>query len=109
MAQRAPTQPEGYNPDYLLDTLIRHTGLRSDAALARMLEVSPSAISKIRNRRTPVGAKLLIRMHDVSGLTIRKLRDLMGDRRAKLRFSDAEGKPKPVKRDDEQSQLGFLH
>jgi len=43
---------------------------------------------------TPVGAAMLIRMHEVSDLTIRDLRYLMGDRRQKFRISDAQGKPK---------------
>jgi hypothetical protein len=43
----------------------------------------------------PVGASLLIRMHEVTGMSIRELRDLMGDRRTKYRLSDAQGRPKP--------------
>jgi hypothetical protein len=34
-------------------------------------------------------------MHEVSDMSIRDLRDLMGDRRTKYRLSDAQGKPKP--------------
>lgn len=83
-----------YDPDRLLDTLIQQLGLKNDAALARALEVAPPVISKIRHRRLPVGASLLIRMHEVSDLTIRDLRYLMGDRRQKFRLSDAQGKPK---------------
>jgi hypothetical protein len=41
-----------------------------------------------------VGASLLIRMHEVSNLTIRELRVLMGDRREKFRISDKQFKPK---------------
>jgi transcriptional regulator with XRE-family HTH domain len=100
--------PPAYNPGKLLDTLITLAGLKSDAALARRLEVPPSTISKIRTGRRPVGARLLLRMHDVSGLTIGRLRDLMGDRRARVRFSDAEGKPAVVTH-EEQGQAGLLH
>jgi hypothetical protein len=53
-------------------------------------------ISKIRHRRLPVGASLLIRMHEVSNLSIRDLRVLMGDRREKFRISDKQFKPKPA-------------
>ncbi|WP_256081082.1 hypothetical protein [Massilia sp. YIM B04103] len=83
-----------YNPDRLLDTLIERLRLKNDAALARALEVAPPVISKIRHRRLPVGASLLIRMHEVSELTIRDLRYLLGDRRQKFRISDVQGKPK---------------
>jgi hypothetical protein len=33
-------------------------------------------------------------MHEVTGMSIRDLRDLMGDRRTKYRLSDAQGRPK---------------
>ena len=61
----------------------------------RVNAVAPPVISKIRHRTLPVGASLLIRMHEVTQMSIRDLRDLMGDRRTKYRLSDAQGKPKP--------------
>lgn len=82
-----------YDPNRLLDALIQLLRLKNDAALSRALEVAPPVISKIRHRRLPVGASMLIRMHEVSGLTIRDLRYLMGDRRQKFRVSDSQGKP----------------
>lgn len=87
---------ESYNPNHLLDILIERLNLKNDAALSRALEVAPPVISKIRHRRLPVGASMLIRMHEVSTLSVRELRDLMGDRRTKYRLSDAQGKPKPA-------------
>lgn len=83
-----------YDPNRLLDTLIEKLRLKNDAALSRALEVAPPVISKIRHRRLPVGASLLIRMHEVSELSIRDLRELMGDRRTKFRISDKQFKPK---------------
>jgi len=85
----------GYNPDHLLETLINKLRLKNDAALSRLLEVSPPMISKIRHRRLPVTASLLIRMHEVSDLSISELRELLGDRRRKFRISDQHFKPKP--------------
>ena len=67
--------------------------------MAHRLEVAPPVISKIRHRRLPVGASLLIRMHEVSNLTIRELRILMGDRREKFRISDKQFKPKSATSD----------
>ncbi len=83
-----------YDPDQLLASLIGKLKLKNDAALSRALEVSPPVISKIRHRRLPVTASLLIRMHEVSDLTIGELRGLMGDRRGKFRISDKHFKPK---------------
>ena len=84
-----------YDPDHLLGTLIKQLNLKNDAALSRALEVAPPVISKIRHRRLPVGASLLIRMHEVTNLSIQELRELMGDRRGKFRISDKQFKPKP--------------
>lgn len=81
-----------YNPNHLLDVLIATLLLKNDAALSRKLDVASPVISKIRHHRLPVGASLLIRMHEVSGLSIRDLRDLMGDRRNKFRQSGQAGK-----------------
>ena len=78
---KSPMQP-GYDPNPLLDTLIKKLDLKNDAALARQLEVAPPVISKIRHRTLRVGATMLIRMHEASQLTIRELRSLMGEKRA---------------------------
>jgi len=83
-----------YDPDRLLDGLISMLKLKNDAALARALEVAPPVISKIRHRRLPVGASLLIRMYEISDLSIGELRALMGDRRKKFRISSVQFKPK---------------
>jgi hypothetical protein len=96
MEDHALTGQETYDPDRLLNTLIEKVRLKNDAALSRALEVAPPVISKIRHRRLPVGASLLIRMHEVSDLSIRELRELMGDRRTKYRLSNVQGKPKPA-------------
>ncbi len=74
-----------YDPNNLLDSLRDIMQLKNDAALSKALEVAPPVLSKIRHRRLPVGASMLIRMHEVSGLSIRDLRVLMGDRRNKFR------------------------
>lgn len=94
MTSNRLTDQLAYDPNNLLDALIEKMGLKNDAALSRALEVAPPVISKIRHRRLPVGASLLIRMHEVSALSIKDLRVLMGDRRDKFRISDKQFKPK---------------
>ena len=83
-----------YDPNHLLDCLIAKLDLKNDAALSRALEVAPPMISKIRHRRLPVAASLLIRMHEISALSIKDLRELMGDRRDKFRISSKQFKQK---------------
>ena len=83
-----------YSPGRLLDALAERLGAKNDAALSRALEVAPPVLSKIRHGRLPVGATILLRMHEASGIGIRELRDLMGDRRARMRMSPQEFRPK---------------
>jgi hypothetical protein len=78
--------PMRYNPNRLLDAIIEKLELRNDAALSRVLAVEAPVISKIRHGKLPVGGVLLIRMHEACNLTIRELRDIMGDRRDKFRL-----------------------
>ena len=88
------TSEPGYNPDNLLNAMLEKLKLKNDAALSRALEVAPPVISKIRHRRLPVGASMLIRMHEVSELPVAELRALLGDRRQKYRLSAVQGRPK---------------
>ena len=83
-----------YDPNNLLDHLIQKLDLKNDAALSRALEVAAPVISKIRHRRLPVGASMLIRMHEISDISINDLRGLMGDRREKFRISPEQFRPK---------------
>jgi len=80
-------QEENFDPNRLLDALIVMLQLKNDAALSRRLGVSPAIISNIRRGRQPVGASMLVRMHEESGISIKELRAIMGDRREKFRMT----------------------
>jgi hypothetical protein len=71
--------PEGavYDPNRVLDAIIQKLRLKNDAALSKVLEVAPPVISKIRHNTLPIGATILLRMHEVSDFSIRELRALM--------------------------------
>lgn len=84
---------EAFSPARLLDRLIELLQVKNDAELSRALEVSPPIVSKLRHNKSVLGPALLIRMHEVSGLTIRDLRYLAGDRRRLVRMSPTEGQP----------------
>jgi hypothetical protein len=81
-----------YNPNQLLNIVRANLRVKNDAALSRKLEVGPPVISKVRHGRLPVGAALLIRIHEVTGLGIDELRGMLGDRRAKYRIGDPRGR-----------------
>lgn len=79
---------DGYDPNRLFNALITMLQLRNDSALARLLEVPIVLLKKVRQHAIPVTPALLIRMEEVSSLSARELRDLMGDRRRKFRFAE---------------------
>lgn len=72
---------ESYDPNPLLDRLKSFAPGQNDVGLAAALGVTKSNISKIRNKHADISAEMLLNMHEMSGLSIRELRDLMGDTR----------------------------
>jgi hypothetical protein len=79
-----------YDPNKLLNALIKHLALRSDAALAKKLGISSLIISKIRQLTQPVSGTLLILIHEKTGFSLSELRRFMGDRRQKSRIKGAQ-------------------
>jgi plasmid maintenance system antidote protein VapI len=67
-----------YSPNVVIDALISRMGLPSDAELARRLDVAPPVISKLRHHKLPLGASLIISMHEASGISIRELKAMAG-------------------------------
>lgn len=69
---------ENYTPDRLFDAVMEKLDVPSDAAGARALDTAASVISKMRHKRIPVGAAMILRIYDVTGLSIEKIRQLLG-------------------------------
>jgi len=82
-----------YDPNRMFDLCISKLKLKNDAALCRLLEVQAPIISKIRHARSPLSSKILLRVHEVSGIDVKELQKMAGDRRTKYRLSDVQGKP----------------
>ncbi len=53
--------------------------LKSDAGLARRLDVTPPLISLLRNGKRRIGPNMLLRIHEASDMPISQLRALMSD------------------------------
>jgi hypothetical protein len=77
-----------YDPNKLLDFIGIAVNAKTDRALARSLGIAPSHLSKMRNRHLTIGAYMLIEMHELTGLSTKELRKIMGDRRRIYRVSD---------------------
>jgi hypothetical protein len=97
MSQFTPSEKRDFDPNRLFDTLLARLRLENDAALSRALTVAQPVISKIRRRQLPVGGLMLIRMQEISNLSVQELRELMGDRRTKCRLSITRRRPARIK------------
>jgi hypothetical protein len=93
IGKTASHQP--YNPARLLDALLHHLQLDNDGALSRRLHVASHVIYSIRHGYQPVGASMLLWMQETSGISIRELRHLLGDRRATCRPAYVIHSPRP--------------
>jgi DNA-binding transcriptional regulator YdaS (Cro superfamily) len=67
-----------YDPNRLLNAVLAKLNLKNDAALARTLGVAPPVLSKVRHRRLPVAAGLILQIHDATRFSINEIRGLMG-------------------------------
>jgi hypothetical protein len=76
-----------YDPNRLLDTLMKRLEVDTDEALSRTLQVSADSIGDIRAGRVAVSASMLLWFSDLTELSTDELRRIMGDRRAKARMT----------------------
>lgn len=61
-----------------IDYLISVLGVKNDAALGRALHLTPPQISKYRSGEIPIGAKMILRAHEVTGVPVRTLKGVAG-------------------------------
>lgn len=104
---------EALDPNRLFDTLQQMLELENDEALSRVLHVEPYLIKRVRERQHPLDPSLLIRINEATGINMRDLRQMMGDRRTEYRLDAA---PQPlvapakevVEKHDEGEERGKL-
>lgn len=78
-------QEKVFDPSKLLDVIKEQFGIQKDSELAQLLNMTSPQISRIRHCGGPLSASALIRIHEISGLPIERLKQLCGDRRASQR------------------------
>jgi hypothetical protein len=76
-----------YDSNHLLDSILDKLHLPDDTALCDALDVEESVINDLRELRREVDAALLIRMHELTDISIVGLRNILGDRRRRARFA----------------------
>ena len=66
-----------YDPNSMLDYVRNTVGSGTDKQLSIAIGIQAPLISKIRHRRTRVSPGVLLRIHEVTDIPIKKLRNLM--------------------------------
>lgn len=79
-----------YQPSRLFDAICKNCALKTDSELAVLLGIGNAQICKVRHGNQPLSGQLLLRIHEVTGMEIRQLKMLMGDRRSRQRPSRAK-------------------
>jgi hypothetical protein len=74
-----------YDTNHLIDTILDHLDLPDDAALAKAMGVDPQILADLRSMRREVDAAMLILCHKMTGISINGLRNILGDRRWRIR------------------------
>lgn len=67
------------NNHKLLDAVKERLGIEEDNEFAATLKVQPSCLSKIRNGTNKVSARVLVKIHLLTGLPIKKLLEYCPD------------------------------
>ena len=81
------TTEKTYNPNHLIDEVMARLELKNDAGFAKALKVEAPIIEKVRSSSLPLGGYLLMRLRELTGMSVTDLQDLMGDRRRKFRMN----------------------
>lgn len=62
----------------LFDAVQQETSLRTDAALAEAIGIEPANLSRLRHGYRPVSAGLVLRIHEITGWPIRRIKADLG-------------------------------
>jgi hypothetical protein len=78
---------ESFDPNRLLNVLMENLHVTDDKALCHRLNIAPGVMQHLRSRKIPLSGLLLLRMAEVGKQDVGDLRNLMGDRRKKIRLA----------------------
>lgn len=70
---------ENYDPKALIDHLKELLDTKTDANFCKAVGIHPTMLSKVRTKRNAIGAEMLLAFHDVTGVSIKEMKQLMGD------------------------------
>jgi len=56
----------------------RMVGAKNDNSLSRMLGVAPPVISKVKHGKLPIGAALIVSLHEETGMSTKEIKARLG-------------------------------
>lgn len=65
-------------PHPLLDAIKSAAGIETDAELSRQLGITHQSLSKMRRRHLEIGPSVILRVHEVFGMPVERIRALIG-------------------------------
>jgi hypothetical protein len=65
--------------NYLFNHLIYTYRLKNDAALCRVLEVQPAALSKVRHGANSLGDSWILSIHEVFEIPIAEIKEMLNE------------------------------
>jgi hypothetical protein len=65
--------------EHFLDYLKERLGCKNDAQLSVQLDIEPAYVSRIRHDRAKVSANLRIVIHELTGMSFAKMREMLGE------------------------------
>ena len=65
-----------YQPNALIDHLITRFNIRTDAALAKMMELQPPTISKMRHGKMSLTPSFILKVHDTFDIPIKEIKQI---------------------------------
>jgi hypothetical protein len=68
-------------PHKFLDYLLKTYHLKNDAALARRLNCKSPLISKVRNGKAPIGAAIILEIHEEFEMPIKDIKTMIAESR----------------------------
>jgi hypothetical protein len=80
-ALKAMKDYPAYSPSDLLDKLMYLFNLKNDISFSKKFGFSASHISKLRHKKILISSNFLLRIHDISQISISELRKMMKDKR----------------------------
>jgi hypothetical protein len=61
----------------MIDLIINGYCLKNDRALAKMLNITPPAICKLRSGKTPFGPSIILAVHETFGIPVARIREML--------------------------------